>query len=291
MDVISSPQAEADSFCNTIPGGLKVVQSGPHAGRVYVAWLAGDPVLNPATGCNVTQMQTFHTVWLAYSDNADAQLPTWTDVLVYDGGLGKDAGSIFADITLDNQGNPYIGFSMNIANEWDVFVEASFDGGTTWNGKTDGTGAPYRVNADTGTHYFPAIAAGDPGKVAVVYLRTPALVPTLPYGKAAAPGFDENAVWKVYVAQSLDLNLGSPTWNTVDVKSQPMHKGDICNLGIFCGIIPGAPGNRSILDFIDITMDLQGFFHASYCDNFQHGNELHVVNQVAGPSAYSPPAA
>jgi hypothetical protein len=291
MDVISSPLAEADSFCNTIPGGVKVVQTGPHAGRVYVAWLAGDPVFNVATGCNATQMQTFHTVWVAWSDNADAQVPTWTDQLVYDGGIGHDAGSIFADLALDTAGNPYISFAMNLLSEWDVFVEASFDNGATWNGKTDGSGAPYKVNLDTGTHYFPAIAVGDPGRVDVVYLRTQALVPTIPTGKGAGSGFDENATWKIYAAQSLDLNLGSPTWTVTDVKPAPMHKGDICNLGIFCGILPGAPGDRSLADFIDIAVDPAGYFHASYTDNFGHSAQLHVANQVAGPSAYAAPAA
>src|SRR5207249_10779572 len=59
VDAISDPQAEADSFCSTIPGGLRIVPSGPHAGRIYVAWLAADPA-NPATGCNLTQLPAVH---------------------------------------------------------------------------------------------------------------------------------------------------------------------------------------------------------------------------------------
>lgn len=73
--VASSPAAEAATFCNSIPGGVKVVQSGRHSGRVYAAWLAADLPSNVATGCNLTQLDTFHSVWIAWSDDQGA---TWT---------------------------------------------------------------------------------------------------------------------------------------------------------------------------------------------------------------------
>ena len=41
---------------------------------------------------------------------------------------------------------------------------------------------------ETGTHFFPAIAPGDPGKVDVAYLRTPEIAPTDPLGKADPGG-------------------------------------------------------------------------------------------------------
>src|SRR5436189_261748 len=129
------PQAEADTFCNSIPGGVKVVQFGPHAGRIYAAWLAADPITSAATGCNETQMDTFHTVWIAWSDDGGA---TWTPQLVFDGGFGHDASTLFADMTLDSAGNPYIAFGDQLLDEWDMWVTASFDNGKTWNGKNDG---------------------------------------------------------------------------------------------------------------------------------------------------------
>src|SRR3989442_67914 len=113
--VINDPAAIADSYCNTIPGGLKIVRSGPHAGRVYVAWLGGDPS-NILTGCNETQLQAFHDIWVAYSDD---QGQTWTDQVVSDAGPLHDASEIFADLTLDNRGNPYIGFTTNLGDEFD----------------------------------------------------------------------------------------------------------------------------------------------------------------------------
>jgi hypothetical protein len=276
VNVITSPQAIEASFCDTIPGGLKIVQSGPHAGRVYVAWLAGD-ITNPLTGCNYTMLQAFHTVWVAWSDDGGQ---TWTDQLAFDGGMFHDGSELFADLTLDNQGNPYLAFAMDLQNEFDVWVEASFDGGETWNGKSDGTGQPYKVNSARGTHYFPAIAAGDPGKVVVTYLATPFITPTLPNGKPQ-PNGDAPASWDAYLAQSLNLRSGHPTWQNLKLTKMVMHHGDICTLGIFC--LPGT--NRNLLDFIDIVVDPQGFAHVVYTDDANYDPKAVVsANQTAGPT-------
>lgn len=289
IDVIAaSPLAQASSFCDTVPGGLKVVQSGPRAGRVYVAWLAADAATNAATGCNVTQMNSFYQVWIAYSDNADAAVPIWTSQVVFNGLPTHDAATCFADLALDNQGNPYVAFSDRLGitgGEWDVYVMASFDGGTTWNGSPLGLGAPYKVNVDTGTHFFPAIAAGDPGKVVVAYLGTPTVISTLPYGKPS-PGGGNGASWYLYAAQSLSLTSGSPSWSVAKVTSTPMHVGDICTLGIFC--MAGEPlgANRNLLDFIDIAVDPQGKAHIAYTDD--QSGWIKVANQTGGIGVGAP---
>ncbi|HYT29488.1 MAG TPA: sialidase family protein, partial [Actinomycetota bacterium] len=281
MDIINDPVAAADSFCNTIPGSVKVVPSGPHAGRVYVAWLAADPA-NPATGCNETQLAAFHTVWIAYSDDNGA---TWKDQLVFDGGLLHDGSEIFADMTLDNQGNPYVAFSMNLKDEFDVWVEASFDGGQTWNGKSDGTGQPYQANVDTGTHYFASISAGNPGQIDVAFIRTDMIVGTLPNGKPD-PSTDSTASWNVYAAQSKTLLSGTPKFKVVKLSTSPMHVGDVCTLGLFCAAVPGT--NRDILDFIDVAVDHSGLFHVAYTDDNNYAaGALVMANQVAGPTVGS----
>jgi hypothetical protein len=277
VDAISSPLAQADSYCNTIPGGLKIVPSGTHAGRIYVAWLAADPA-NPVSGCNLTQLAAFHSIWSAFSDDGGA---TWTDQLVYDAGPLHDGSEIFADLTLDNHGNPYVGFVMNIAGEYDIWVEASFNSGLTWNGKTDGTGTPYRVNSDNGTHFFAAIAAGNPGQVDVAYLDTPTLVGSLATGKPNEPTGDANADWNVFVGQSTNLLTGAPTFTNTRLTPVPMHHGDICTLGLFCAAVPGT--NRNLLDFIDIQVDASGLFHIAYTDDHNYSNgALVMANQTGG---------
>jgi hypothetical protein len=278
VDAITSPAAQAASFCNTIPGGLKIVPVGHLQGRIYIAWLAADPA-NPVTGCNLTQLAAFHSIWVAWSDD---QGQTWTDQLVYDAGPLHDGSEIFADLTLDNKDNPYVAFAMNIRNEFDIWVEASFDEGQTWNGKTDGTGAPYKVNANTGTHYFPAIAAGDPGQVDVAYLATPFVTPTTPHGKPQ-PAADADADWYLFVGQSRNLLTGHPTWQNARLTPTPMHHGDICTLGIFCSVVPGT--NRNILDFIDVAASRSGKFFIAYTDDHNYADGAFVMaRQSTGPT-------
>ena len=94
------------------------------------------------------QAPDFTGVWHLYVAYTYDGGQTWTTQLAFDGGFGHDASALFADLALDNAGNPYIAFGQNLADEWDMFVEASFDGGKTWNGHTDGTGQPYNYQYD-----------------------------------------------------------------------------------------------------------------------------------------------
>ncbi|MEA2477826.1 MAG: hypothetical protein QOC87_2025 [Actinomycetota bacterium] len=278
VNVINSPTAIADSACNAMPGGVKVVQSGPHAGRVYVSWLAADDAQNGATGCNETQLAGFHTMWVAWSDDGGQ---TWTDQLVYDGGIGRDGSEFWPDITLDNKGNPYVAFAMNIGSEFDIWISASFDGGKTWNGKSDGTGAPFKANLDAGTHYFPAIAAGAPGKVAVAFLGTTTTVAVRPNGKPDATT-DQSAKWNAYLSESYNIRSAKPTFHEVKVSHTPMHDGDVCTLGLFCAAVPGT--DRNLLDFIDVQVDPRGFAHVLYTDDRNYkGGAIVAGNQVGGP--------
>src|SRR5437870_5375639 len=308
--------AQGYTFCNTVPAGVQIVRPGlPHAGRIFVAWIAADLAQN-ATGCNVTMLQSFHTLWISYSDDNGL---TWTAQQAFDAGIGHDASTPFAGFTTDNQGNPYFGFANNLNSnpatcsaesaagtvqsdtscEYDMYVVWSKDGGTTWDGGgglIPGSAArAYRVNsvAERGTHWFPAIAAGDPGQVDVAYLRTSEILPTDAFGKAnpagcAGPGpakgnpsnYPPPCQWNLYASQStyLTLSTGSATWTTTQITTTPMHIGDICNLGIFC-LAPSS--NRNLLDFITETLDPQGCAHIAYADD-NTVNKLRVANQTSG---------
>ncbi len=69
-DVIAgSPEAQAYTFCNSVPAGTRIEKSGPHPGRIYVAWIAPDAPSSAATGCNFTMLDTFHSLWVAWSDD------------------------------------------------------------------------------------------------------------------------------------------------------------------------------------------------------------------------------
>jgi len=175
----------------------------------------------------------------------------------------------------------------------------SSDGGTTWDGGggliPGSAKKAFRVNpiSETGTHWFPAIAAGDPGKVDVAYLRSTEILPTDPLGKAdpggcAGPGpangnpttYPPPCPWNLYAAQSLNLTSGTTgaTWAVTQITTTPMHIGDICNLGIFC-VDPNS--NRNLLDFITEAIDPSGCAHIAYADD-NTVNKLRAANQTAG---------
>jgi hypothetical protein len=309
--------AQGYTLCNTVPAGVGIVPPGtPHAGRIIVGWIAADLPQN-ATGCNVTMAESFHTIWVSYSDDGGQ---TWTPQQAFDAGVGHDTSTPFVGLTLDRQGNPYFGFAVNLNSnpvtcsaestagtvqsdfscEYDMYVVWSSDGGATWDGGggliPGSAAAAYRVNptSETGTHFFPAIAAGNPGQVDVAYLRAPQILPTDPLGKAdpggcAGPGpangnpttYPPACTWNLYAAQSLNLTKGvaGATWSISPITTTPMHVGDICNLGIFC-VAPTS--NRNLLDFITEAIDNRGCAHIAYADD-NTVNLLRVANQTSGP--------
>jgi hypothetical protein len=309
--------AQADSACNTVPAGVRIAKSGPHPGRIYAAWIASDPE-SPATGCNVTMVQAFHNLFVAWSDDGGA---TWTPQLAYDAGIGHDASTPFVSFTLDNQGNPYFSFATPGPSDnpatcsaesaagtvqsdptcaYHMWVVWSSDGGPTWDGgggAFPGTaGTAYEVDKSTSpqTDVFPAIAAGSPGKVDVAWLHTNEIEPTDTLGKfdpggCAGPGptngnptfYPPTCSWNLDVGQSLNLTASpaQAVWTNGAATTTPMHVGDICNLGIFC-VDPTS--NRNLLDFISETIDpTTGFAHIAYADD-NTINRLRVANQISG---------
>ena len=309
--------AQGYTLCNTVPAGVGIVPPGkPHAGRIIVGWIAADLPQN-ATGCNVTMAQAFHTIWVSYSDDGGQ---TWTPQQAFDAGIGHDTSTPFAAFTTDRQGNPYFSFDTTLnANpavcaaesaagtvqsdpscEYDQYVIWSNDAGATWDGGgglIPGSAAQaYRVNPATerGTHFFPAIAAGNPGQVDVAYLRSTTILPTDPLGKAdpggcGGPGpangnpptYPPACSWNLFAGQSVNLSKGTggATWAIGQVTTTPMHVGDICNLGIFC-VAPSS--NRNLLDFISEALDNRGCAHIAYSDD-NTVNMLRVANQTSGP--------
>jgi len=309
--------AAADSACNTVPAGAAIARGGAHPGRIFVAWIASDPE-SPATGCNVTMVQSFHDLFVAWSTDGGR---TWTPQLAYDAGVGHDASTPFVSFTLDDQGNPYFGFATPGPSDnpavcsaestaatvqtdptcaFHMWVVWSSNGGTTWDGGgglVPGSAATaFEVDsaAKTVTDVFPAIAAGNPGEVDVAWLSTNEIEPTDSLGKfepggCAGPGptngnptyYPPRCSWNLHAAQSLNLGSGTAaaTWSGGAVTTTPMHVGDICNLGIFC-VAPTS--TRDLLDYISETVSpTTGCAHIAYADdNLVH--KLRMANQVTG---------
>src|SRR5207245_4425017 len=94
--------AFVDSFCNTIPSGIEV---DPQTGEVYVLWITADPVQNLGEGCDITQIQNFHQVWVGHSPPATVGGATvWDAHMVFDGGSSTNTDKIFATLGVDDSG-------------------------------------------------------------------------------------------------------------------------------------------------------------------------------------------
>src|SRR5205807_9380883 len=123
VDVLAqNGMAETQSFCNTVPSGIEV---DPETGEVYVKWITADPVANTTQGCNITQIESFHQVWIAHSPPANAStLTVWDAHLVFDGNIGRtwqtNTDRIFATLAVDDSqlaavpGNIYSAFTANL---------------------------------------------------------------------------------------------------------------------------------------------------------------------------------
>ncbi|HET9719820.1 MAG TPA: hypothetical protein VFP55_07070 [Solirubrobacteraceae bacterium] len=295
------PVSNTQSGCNTIPGGVAVSPPGsPHPGRVYADWTTADPQTNAASGCNYTQLAPFYQLYVAYSDHP-TDPSSWHQVPVYVGPNGAsencpgtapvsgfstntcaDMSELFTPISVDAAGNAYITFDDyidTIDKHYDVYLERSSDGGSTWNGSNTGAGRPIMVSPAGGTHYTPNLVAGAPGHVAVSYFDTgyaahpyvagdtcPTTVPPETSCQGKNQPEPPSTAWVFDVAESTNANASEPSFDQVPV-SDPgvvVHYGDMCNLGIYCD--GSSTGNRSMFENTTVFPDRSGNLVAAWTD-------------------------
>ncbi|TML03265.1 MAG: exo-alpha-sialidase [Actinobacteria bacterium] len=256
-DTFSDVHAQSETFCNSIPSGLEV---DPNTGEVYIQWITAGPIQN-AQGCDLTQNQNFHEVWIAHSAGAGvAPVTTWDDHLVFDGPEDTNADKIFADIAVDSAGNVYSVFPDNLAapDHFDIWFSHSSDKAASWS-------APVKVNSDKVTHFFPWIAAGSAGRVDFIWLNSPDYTPT----------DAELSPWYVTFAQTTNGTAMEPKFNQTSESSSVMHVGGICTNGIFCSL---SGGNRDLADSISIAIDRGGSAGLVWTDQ---GRVLHGPTHIS----------
>jgi hypothetical protein len=231
-----------------------------------------------------------------------AQPTTCTTEVVFKGALDSSGNSTmtvgqdFAPIAIDRGGNLYVVWAQapvdsstgQISGSSQIYMAVSTNHGATW-------GTPVQITAATPTletNLFPAVAAGDPGRVDVVWYGTPTLgsCPNQPCGSSAI-----TAHWSVMMAQSLNAIVNGqpnskPTLTTTTVSEVSNHYGAICTFGIACT----TGGDRGLLDFISVTVGLQGEANVVWADAVnqdQSGGTSSALigfnRQYAGPSLYA----
>jgi hypothetical protein len=324
VPVLDNPESDAASGCDTVPAGTAVDPrtgwvyvawtSGPHP--VFNAgtgcnYTQGTVFNKFWVAVSKDKGKTFHT-------SMAVQTPDQTDLT-----KPSDMSEIFGSIAVDRQGGVYIAYTAynQRHREYDVFVTysrpADNTGALHFRDNGTGTAAVNQVShLPAETAYFPRLVAGDRGRVDVIYLGTLVKnVPATVANKANAqydghdpdqpncrpeitdPGekgfrfigkpceLPASAPWYLYLAQSMNANTATPSFTQKRVRSDPVHLGDICTLGIFC--LEG--DNRDLGDVNDIKLDRTGGAQIAYTYETPTGSrtEIDFQCQRGGPGLYA----
>ena len=305
----SSADAITSSFCDTVPGAIAV---DPRNGYVYVSWAAGDnPATNAGTGCNYTQATVFNKLFVSVSKDQGA---SWTTSLAFTGpdstsDQASDLSEIFTSLGIARDGTVYVNFPAYRNGEFGSYL-ASASAPTDTNLNLS-FGDPIKVSgSDVHTAYFTRLVVGDSGRVDVVYLGSPVTnVIATPANKTTFDGTDPTkpncspevgdpggkgvrdigkpcempatAPWYLYLAQTTD---GTHFANE-KLRTDAVHTGDICTLGIFCL----GDDNRDLADTNDIKIDKTGGAQIAYTAESTDGKhqEIDFQCQKGGPGLYA----
>jgi hypothetical protein len=218
-----------------------------------------------------TQLRVFRI-----ADLDDGSEPIVADLAIPTGGGSVD--NVFPTLAVDRAGNLYAAWSSGAST---IRMTASSDRGETWS-------TPVTVNPPelAGTNIMPWIAAGDPGRVALVWYRSP---------RAGNP-IDPASRWDIWMAQSLDALSAAPTFEVGRVNETTIHAGEICLDGLNCDLaLPPGARDRSFLEFPSVAIDSRGAAYVTYNDNTnQSAGEgesgapyVMVARQIGGASLYA----
>jgi hypothetical protein len=187
--------------------------------------------------------------------------------------FGSNCSNDFPSGAIDNNGNIYVIWAMNNArtNEYMIWFAASHDHGNTFYG-------PFQVSQGPGAAEMPWIAAGDNGRVEIVYYGT-----STPGDPNVAPNTTH---WNTFFAQSLNANSREPVFTISQASDHVMHDGSICNLGLLCTL---NNGDRSLLDFFQVSIGPDGLANIIFADNGSSSTHAEFTRQTSGPLGLTNP--
>jgi hypothetical protein len=188
-----------------------------------------------------------------------------TDIVVADLGSGVKTGGDFPTMAIDNAGNLYTVWEQapidgSGAVTGDTVLKYSFstDQGNTWAAPItiDTSGSPFGT---LHTNVFAWVAAGDDGRVDIVWYGTPG-APSFP--SAGPDSCPATCDWSLWMVQTLNGHAAVPTFSApVQASSHFIHRGSIQTL------IGGQTGDRSLGDFLQLRMGALGEAQIAYADS------------------------
>jgi len=243
--LVTDPSIEANVPTDITGGTLVARPVVDKSGTLYVLFATTTQQENAQAFAQGQPSGTFSQLYLAVSKD---HCQTFTDYTVFDGQAkyGPNTvqfGDIFNDLALDGAGNLYVvgaGYVNSPANTTNIYLFNSTDHGQHWNG-------PYQLDSPSSAHMLPAAVGGpQAGQLAIGYFRT--------INGVTDPN-SSSGKWTYSTAEATDASTTTPSFTYGDVNpGYVYHNGEICNLGILCGTIPGQPSDRSLLDFTSVTL-------------------------------------
>lgn len=122
------------------------------------------------------------------------------------------SGWMMAEPVFDDAGNLYATWFVGNA----VYYGVWSPGGNSWFGE-------WKVAELPGTHLWPWMVAGGPGRIAIVWL-----------GNQEADSPESNVGWKVHAAFIEGADSPAPTFAVVEATPEPIHEGVLCQSGVGC---------------------------------------------------------
>jgi hypothetical protein len=251
--IVTDPNIEANVPTDITGGTLVARPVVDSKGNLYILFATTTQQQNAAALASGQPSGTFSQLYLAVSKD---HCQSFSDYTVYDGTQGGTKtntvqfGDVFNNLAIDGAGNLYVlgsGFVNTPSNTATMWMFSSGDGGQTWQQQ------PMALDpsqAGSSAYMLPAAVGGpQAGQLAVGYFRTT---------NGVTDPNNTSGRWTYATAESSNASSASPTFTYTDVNPGPYHTGEICNLGILCGTVPGGPSDRSLLDFTSVALDPSG---------------------------------
>jgi hypothetical protein len=287
--------------------------------------ISGNQVVDPASGniylAHTTTNGTSSEVGVqvstgVVSQNGPVTQGTWTESSNLVAPLCPDpscvdsagnpeeiAGENFATIARDSAGYLYVTFTAGSLDHTStdpnfgaltaperVYVVHSLTtapakGAVTWS-------APEPISSG-GTNTFPWIVAGSNGRVDVAWYHADETSEqgTCASGSGTCTNYGAasltHAEWSVELGQSLNAHADQSAYTVNPVSEHPVKYGQICTNGLGC--VTG--GDRSLGDFLQVSIDNRGAALVSYVDDTsadtaagENAGPEEISHQIGGPS-------
>jgi hypothetical protein len=181
--------------------------------------------------------------------------------------MGTDAGTPNprknSEVATDSESNAY---HIWTGGDQGIYMSRSTDSGESWEQES------IRISpAEVISTAFPQTDSGDPGRIAITYLGSEngSLLGTTDIdgndwngNGHLAPG---GVHYHLYVTYSLNALDDNPTFHTRRLTNDPVQVGAICLNSGDCRSEEGG-SNRNLLDFNDLTIDLEGRVYIAFAD-------------------------